>query len=128
MRDKKPSSPSLDSERDVWKEIGSRTLVITLIGYLTLISYTWPQGFIPLVSVQSLPILLLGFVLLLTIVFIVLGIFFLPFWLYENQRLVEAVVRAGPTNLNNPLSGFPVHSGHDMPWQHGELHEQTYTP
>ena len=36
--------------------------------------------------------------------------------------------RAGPTNLNNPLSGFPVYSGHDTPRQNGEPHEQTYTP
>jgi len=36
--------------------------------------------------------------------------------------------RAGPTNLNNPLSGFPAHSGHDTPRHSGEPHEQTYTP
>jgi hypothetical protein len=36
--------------------------------------------------------------------------------------------RAGPTNLNNPLSGFPVYPGHDTPQQNGEPHEQTYTP
>ena len=33
--------------------------------------------------------------------------------------------RSGPTNLNNPLSGFPAHSGHDTPQQNGEPHEQT---
>lgn len=31
--------------------------------------------------------------------------------------------RSGPTNLNTPLSGFPVHSGHDTPRQNGEPHE-----
>lgn len=34
-------------------------------------------------------------------------------------------VRGGPTNLNTPLSGFPVSLGHDMPRQCGEPHEQT---
>jgi hypothetical protein len=48
----------------------------------------------------------------------------------ESVRLMErgdksTADRAGPTNLNNPLSGFPVYSGHDTPRQYGEPHEQT---
>ena len=42
-----------------------------------------------------------------------------------NSSFVD---RAGPTNLNNPISGFPVQSGHDMPRQHGEPHAQTIPP
>src|SRR3989338_8352012 len=48
---------------------------------------------------------------------------------FYNGRLrtmkAHYVNRAGPTNLNNPISGFSVPSGHDMPRQHGEPHEQT---
>ncbi len=35
------------------------------------------------------------------------------------------VLRAGPTNLNNPLSGFPIYSGHDTP-REMESHISTF--
>lgn len=69
----------------MWKEIGEKTLWTSLAGYATLASYTWPQGFIPIVTFQSLPILLLGFAFILLIVLLFLGILFLPFWYFTNE-------------------------------------------
>lgn len=76
----------------MWKGIGIKSLFVTLTGYATLISYTWPQGFVPVVAVQSLPILLLGFALILLFVLIFLGVLFLPFWFHSNEDEVRSLL------------------------------------
>ncbi|MFZ2303519.1 MAG: hypothetical protein WAV98_01860 [Minisyncoccia bacterium] len=73
----------------MWKDFGIKSLFVTLAGYATLISYTWPQGFIPIVAVQSLPILLLGFALILLFILVFLGTLFLPFWFHSSEDEVR---------------------------------------
>ena len=80
----------------MWRNIGARTLWVTLAGYAALISYTWPQGFVPIVAVQSLPILLVGFVLVLLIALLILGLLFLPFWLYTNDSFLRDLLYGEP--------------------------------
>lgn len=73
----------------MWRNLGSKTLGITIAGYVALISYTWPQGFVPIVAVQSLPILLIGFVSVLLSALLILGLLFLPFWMYVNDEILR---------------------------------------
>jgi hypothetical protein len=42
----------------------------------------------------------------------------------QNPQLRDKE-RSGPTNLNNPISGFSAESGHDTPQKNGEPHGQT---
>lgn len=76
----------------MWKGIGIKSIFVTLAGYATLISYTWPQGFVPVVAVQSLPILLLGFSLILLLLLLFLGALFLPFWFHSNENRVRSLL------------------------------------
>lgn len=76
----------------MWKGIGIKSIFVTLAGYATLISYTWPQGFVPVVAVQSLPILLLGFALILLLILVFLGILFLPFWFHNNENEIRSLL------------------------------------
>lgn len=80
----------------MWRNIGTKTLWVTIAGYAALISYTWPQGFVPIVAVQSLPILLVGFVLVLLIALLILGLLFLPFWLYTNDSFLRDFLYGEP--------------------------------
>lgn len=92
----------------MWKELGTKTLYITLIGYATLISYTGPMGFIPVVAVQSLPILLVGFSLVLIMVFIGLGVLFLPFWFYTEKNIRRYLIYQGIEEYKNKPINVPI--------------------
>ncbi|HSC48173.1 MAG TPA: hypothetical protein VLG68_08805, partial [Gammaproteobacteria bacterium] len=67
-----------------WK-LGTLALVWVLLGYASLASYTWPTGFVPIVSLESLPILLAG-------------VFYLVFTFFGICMLLSApILLAGAT-------------------------------
>ena len=77
------------------KQLGSKLFLISIIGYAILLSYTWPLGFAPIVSLQSLPVVLLGFALELILFQIFLGILIAPFSWLTNKELLQQLFNVG---------------------------------
>lgn len=61
------------------------TILVTLIGYSLLTSYTWPLGFIPIVSIEAFPILLVGFFLSFLFYSAYTLSLWYPIYIYLNQ-------------------------------------------
>lgn len=75
-------------EEAMMSMLGTRALMVSLLGYACLLSFTWPHGLAPVVSLSSLPILLAGFSLVILTILIVLGLLFAPFsWLVDEEML-----------------------------------------
>ena len=72
--------------------VGGKTILVTIVGYLTLVSYTWPLGFLPLISIQSLPVVLLAFALILFLILIGLGLLFLPFTVLSDEKFIRQIL------------------------------------
>ena len=65
---------------------------VSVYGYFVLISYTWPLGFVPIVSIESLPILLLGFAVECLLV-LGIGLFLVaPYYILKNKLIIYAFV------------------------------------
>lgn len=93
----------------MFDRFGRYTLITTVFGYAVLISYTWPQGFIPLVSIQSLPILLLGFGVAVVGIFLFLGLLFLPFiFITDHEFLRDLLYGRDFDELEGQFKGRPV--------------------
>jgi len=65
--------------------------VIPLIGYLALASYTWPQGFVPVVVIESLPILLLGCFFYVVLILFVALVLFLPIHVSTDKSAINHI-------------------------------------
>lgn len=91
------------------ENLGKHTVTLTLLGYVILLSYTWPHGFVPLVAVQSLPILILGFLSIMLLALIFLGILFIPFWYLNNEsHLREAIYGNRFDDLKEEFRNKPI--------------------
>lgn len=86
-------------------------LVIPLIGYLALTSYTWPLGFLPIVAIESLPILLLGCFVYVIYLLVMTFILFLPLWVLLNYESFNRIFLNG-----NAVSSSKHHSKSFTPW------------
>ena len=75
--------------------------VLPLIGYLALASYTWPQGFVPVVVIESLPILLLGCFFYVVVVLFVAFVLFLPLSISADKKAINRIfldVKTAPSS------------------------------
>lgn len=73
------------------ENIGTRTLIIVVAGYAFLLSYTLPYGFVPLVSLQSLPLVLVGSALIVFAMYIFLCFLFLPFIFFTKEYVIKLI-------------------------------------
>lgn len=78
---------------------GNKAFMLTVLSYGILVSYTLPQGFVPIISLQALPILLLGFLVYLLAIYVFLTALFLPFIAYKSnfyQDLIKDTLYGEP--------------------------------
>lgn len=67
--------------------VATLTLVWILLGYAALASYTWPMGFVPVVSLEALPILLAGVLYLVFLTFGICAVLSAPFLIARSNFL-----------------------------------------
>lgn len=80
-------------------------VLIVVFGYAALISYTWPMGFVPLVSLASLPIVILGFVALAFFFFLFACFLLAPWtWLTDKEFVTGAIFNK--TKLFDDVDSF----------------------
>jgi hypothetical protein len=66
-------------------------------GYAMLVSYTWPLGFLPQVTLQALPVVLLSFVPIFVLTWIFLWILFYPLSAMTSTRFWAVQLHPGAT-------------------------------
>lgn len=75
--------------------LGQSLAFTMIIGYATLISYTWPHGFLPLVAIEALPVLVLSFIPCVIAVWLALLLLFYPIVLLGSPQLWANQLHAG---------------------------------
>jgi hypothetical protein len=75
--------------------VGQSITFTILIGYATLISYTWPHGFLPLVAIEALPVLILSFIPCVIAVWLLVSFLFYPIALASSARYWAGALNAG---------------------------------
>ncbi|MCP5144040.1 MAG: hypothetical protein H6978_04380 [Gammaproteobacteria bacterium] len=72
--------------------VGPKAIYVTAFGYLSLISFTWPHGFLPLISVQALPVVLLSLTAIFIVLLVILFVLFLPFSMLTDKEFLRGLL------------------------------------
>lgn len=88
-----PNVNKADVDEPSMPILGTKIAVTTLFGYAILLSYTWPMGFIPIFSIESIPALVLAFAGFLISVQVVLVVLFWPINFLISLRSKDNLVR-----------------------------------